>query len=317
MKVISFIGTLPAKLLQRPTDDNKKFITLNLFAQGAKAAGDVGLAVNGLQYQTCDAAVMLGWVHENGKDAPHLRFRKQILDSQLAAGARTVVIDSNLFLYKDTNNPHYYLRYSFDGVFPDTGEYCDSMIDQDRWPQIQRDMNVHLKDYRTQGNHILVCLQRNGGWSMGNQDVEHWAINTITAIRRYSDRPIRVRPHPGDKKSGRYIHRIVSMTNNIGRGGVQISTNTSFASDLKHCWAVVNHNSSPAVGAVIEGIPAFVTDPTRSQAGEVANTDISLIENPVLPDRDRWINRISQFHWSHNDVSSGRCWSHMRQWVRS
>jgi hypothetical protein len=50
--------------------------------------------------------------------------------------------------------------------------------------------------------------------------------------------------------------------------------------NLKHCWAAVAHNSSPTVGAAIEGIPVFVTDPARSQCRDIANTDLSQIENP-------------------------------------
>ena len=85
--------------------------------------------------------------------------------------------------------------------------------------------------------------------------------------------------------------------------------------DLKNCWAVVNYNSSPAVGAAIEGYPVFITDPNRSQCREIANVDLSKIENPNLPDRLSWLQRISMFHWNFEDLRSGRCWSHMRQYV--
>jgi hypothetical protein len=79
---------------------------------------------------------------------------------------------------------------------------------------------------------------------------------------------------------------------------------------------VVNHNSSPAVAAVLEGVPVFVTDPERSQAREVANTSLSRIENPEMPERLQWVQRISQFHWSHDEVKSGICWAHMKKWVQ-
>jgi hypothetical protein len=85
--------------------------------------------------------------------------------------------------------------------------------------------------------------------------------------------------------------------------------------DFKNCWAVISHNSSPGVAAAIEGIPVFVTDPVRSQVRDVANTDLSKIENPTLPDREQCINRISQFHWSHDELKSGECWQHMKGWA--
>lgn len=316
MKVVSFIGTLPGKLLSKPHHDNPKVQTLIKFAEGVTAAGDQGVVSAVPQYQPCDVAVMVGWVHEHGKSAPHLKFRQDILQQQQQQGGRVVIADSNLFLYANTDNPHYYLRYSFDGVFPCTGEYCDNNPDPERWNQIQRDMGVRLSPWRDNGNHILMCLQRDGGWSMAGFSVIDWALITAKQIRQYSNRPIRIRSHPGDKKAGRYCREILDL---FARHGIQdvtlSSASTSLSRDFKHCWAVVCHNSSPGVAAAIEGIPVFVTDAARSQAREVANLDIAMIENPDMPQRETWIQRISQFHWSYADLSSGRCWRHMRNWV--
>jgi hypothetical protein len=69
---------------------------------------------------------------------------------------------------------------------------------------------------------------------------------------------------------------------------------------------------------VIEGIPAFITDdPGYCQAGDVANRDFSLIESPWMPDREQWIRKLAQCHWSFEDTQSGRCWAHMRNWVKT
>jgi hypothetical protein len=316
MKVVSFLATLPAKSLAAPKPGDRKIGTLQRFAQGATAAGDQGQLHVPQVYEPCDVAVILGWVHEHGKDAAHLRFRRHILEQQQSRGGHTVIADSNLFLYQDQNNPHYYLRYSFDGVFPNTGKYCDDRVDAARWIQVQQDMGVAIKPWRTQGSHILLCLQREGGWSMGGQGVVDWAIGTICQIRAVTGRPIRVRVHPGDKKSGRYVGEIMRRCEKNRMGGVSVSeSGTGFLTDLAGAWAVVNHNSSPAVGAAIEGVPVFVTDPVRSQARDIANTDLANIEKPAMPDRDHWINRISQFHWSHAELTNGACWRHMRQWI--
>ena len=86
--------------------------------------------------------------------------------------------------------------------------------------------------------------------------------------------------------------------------------------DLQNCWAVVNHNSSPTVGSVIEGYPIFVTDPVRSQCTPVANTELSLIETPAMPDRQSWVERIAMCHWSHQDVVSGAAWRHIRTYIK-
>ena len=62
---------------------------------------------------------------------------------------------------------------------------------------------------------------------------------------------------------------------------VDISTPTrTLMQDLMNAYCVISYNSSPAVVSAIEGVPIFVLDPERSQAKEVANTNLRDLENP-------------------------------------
>ena len=319
MKVISYLATLPKKLEPTPESlqkQNDKANTLRYFIEGVNKLGDEGKIIETMQYEPADVAVILGWVHENGKTGAHLSFRQEIIDRQKATGGRTVIADSNLFLYKNTANPGYWLRYSYDGVFPTTGEYCDSDPDPIRWGVIQQAIGVELKPWRKNGDHILLCLQRDGGWSMAGWDVVDWALSTITALRKSTERPIRIRPHPGDKRAKKYCDRLLKLCRGRNLLNVHLSNVTSLEQDLSHCWAMVNHNSSPAVAAVLEGVPVFVTDPERSQCKEIANINLTNIENPIIYDRELWVKRISQFHWSHAELQAGHCWKHMKQWAK-
>ena len=149
------------------------------------------------------------------------------------------------------------------------------------------------------------------GW-----DVVDWALKNIIEIRKYSDRPIRIRPHPGDKKARKYCDRLLKLCQGRRINHVTISgEGTSLMQDFVNCWVVVNHNSSPGVAAVMEGIPVILTDPVRSQAGDIATQGINRIENPLMPDREAWVQRISQLHWSHEELRSGACWAHMKKWA--
>ena len=320
MKVISYTATLPKKEQYTPEslkNATDKLNTLTYFAQGVNACGDEGIVETNMTYQPSDVAVILGWVHEHGKTAAHLQFRKEILDGQRATGGRTVIADSNLFLYKNKENPGYWLRYSYDGIFANTGEYCDQQPHPNRWNQVQTFCKVQLQPWRTSGNHILLCLQRDGGWSMAGWDVLDWAIKTIVEIRKYSNRPIRIRPHPGDKRAVKYCDRLLKLCQGRRLTQIEISQPTSLLmQDFANCWAVVNHNSSPGVAAAIEGIPIFLTDPERSQARDVATLSLNRMENPFMPDRQEWVHRISQFHWSHNELRTGACWTHMKKWAK-
>lgn len=295
--------------------NQEKINLLKNFALGVTAAGDQAININELYRIDSDVAIIQGWVTGKQDRSPHLLLRNTVIETQLTQRKYVVGVDSNLFLYSDTANPLHYLRYSFNGIFPNTGIYCDTAIDTDRWKKISVNLNIPLKDYRTSGDHILICLQRNGGWSMGNIDVQEWATQTINTIRLHSDRPIVIRPHPGDKSSREYLDPRNPKCKIKFSKSIRLSTNKDLVDDLRNCWAAVNYNSSPVVGAAIEGIPIFVTDPVKSQCAEIANLDLTQIENPTLHDRQRWVERLSMFHWNFTELKTGECWSHMRKFI--
>jgi hypothetical protein len=311
MKVVTYLSCLP------PNNKNiEKGEILERFTKGVKSVGDEILLHTGNTLIDCDVALSVGWVHESSKNSTHLQLRRSIYEKQIQQNKKVLLADSNLFLYKNSSNPLHYLRYSFNGVFPNTGIYCDDVIDTARWTKLSNNLGLRLVDYRINGNHILLCLQRNGGWSMAGYDVVDWTAKTIKEIRRYSNREIIIRAHPGDRSAKNYLSPD-NLMKKIGTfKGVRLSRDGStLEDDLKNCWAVVNHNSSPAVGAAIEGYPIFVTDPIRSQCAEIANLDLTQIENPNLPDRQRWVERLAMFHWNFEEIESGECWSHMRKYV--
>lgn len=287
----------------------EKPMILDYFVEGVNRTGDTGIAHRQMNVIPCDVALIQGFVHEHGKTLPHLLLRKAAIDLQKSNNKRSLIVDSNLFLYTDPGNTKRYLRYSFDGVFPTTGFYFDKDIDPARWGKIKNILNFDLKPYRQSGNHILICLQRNGGWSMRGFDVIKWLNQTISQIKAVSDRPIVIRPHPGDKK--------IKSLLNIKQKNVNISTKLSLKDDLKNAWATVVYNSSPSVASIIEGVPAFLTDPypEHSQSMEVANLNIKDIENPNLADRQKWIEKLSMCHWNFQELRSGEAWDFFKRYI--
>jgi hypothetical protein len=295
--------------------NQEKIDLLKYFSQGVSVSGNTAIDSYDYQHQLTDVGVIQGWLGQGDITTPHLILRNNVIQEQIKRNKYVVAVDSNLFLYSNTDNPLHYLRYSFNGVFPNTGIYCDTNIDPTRWQKLSKNLNLSLKDYRTSGDHILVCLQRNGGWSMGPLDVQDWAIQTINTIRQHTDRPIVIRAHPGDKASREYLDPRSPKCRIKFSKAVRLSANANLVDDLRNCWAAVNYNSSPVVGAAIEGIPIFVMDPIKSQCTEVANTDLSQIETPILHNRQSWVERLSMFHWSFNELKSGECWMHMRNYL--
>lgn len=307
MKVVSYKNVVPIK-----NNSREKNLLLVHFINGVNQTGDIGVYYDGYQVQESEVGLIQGWQHERGKTAAHLKLRQDVIDTQLQKNKYVISADSNLFLYANpSNEPHHYLRYSFNGVFPTTGIYCDNNPDPARWQQISKDLNITLQDYKTKGKNIVLCCQRNGGWSMGHYDTVDWIVNTVHEIRKYSDRRIVIRGHPKDKKASQYLnnHRIHSLPN------VKLSLNVPLEADLYKAWAVVNHNSSSIVGPIIQGYHAFVTNPNNSQCKEVAHNHFKYIEQPEYFDRQKWLERISMFHWKFSELEDGSCWRHMREYI--
>lgn len=306
----SYLSSLPKKI-----NSQEKINALAFLVEGAKKCGDNAELTDTYDYVPCDIGAIIGNAFDSNPNKihlPHYRVRKMVMETQHNLGLYWLSVDSNVFIYLDKSNPQKYLRYSFNGVFPSTGIYCNDRPGEENWANIRRDYNTDLKPWRQNGEHIIIACQRPMGWSMRGQNLTAWLKQTFDAVRRYSDRPIVIRWHPGDVKAFPHYESLLKQYQAI------ISPpQRHIAEDLKNAWALVCHNSTPSSVAVIEGIPSFITDdPGYCQAGDVANLDLAQIENPRMPDRESWIRRLAQCHWSFADLRSGRCWAHMRQYVQ-
>jgi|TARA_B100002019_G_scaffold290492_1_gene308299 hypothetical protein len=310
MKVVSYLSSVPANGLGV---NSQKELLLRYFVAGVQHP-DRGFVHAGKDIeQNADVGVIQGWVHENTK-APHLQVRKNVIRTYKKQQKHVIACDANLFLFHNKQNPWGYLRYSFDGVFPNTGIYCDTEIDPKRWLRISNTIKLKLHERKKAGSHILLCLQRNGGWSMDGLGVTEWIASTVKKIRKYSDRPILLRAHPGDKRAPEYLLDRFSRIRKLDN--VKVSTfGRRLEDDLIKAHAVVNHNSSSIVGPLIYGFPAFITDPGRSQCAEVCHHNFKNIEEPLEFDREAWLQRISMFHWNFDELKSGEAWSHMRGFI--
>ena len=303
MKVVSYLGGVPS-----PHKSPHKTEVLTRFAAGVNLHNDNGIVHTGRELIQSDVGVIQGWVHAQSPNTPHLNLRRNV--SNNTHNKHTIIIDSNLFNYNLGKLYHkHYSRYSMDGVFPTTGNYFKDAIDPNRWKQISQDLQISLKDWRTSGDHILLACQRNGGWSMDRYAVTDWVSKTIKELRKYTDRPIVVRGHPGDKNAINYL----------SQHGVDwnLSRKEKITDDFKNAWATITYNSSPGVASAIEGIPTFVTDPNPkvSQAHLVANTNLADIENPKMFERQDWVEQLSMCHWKFEELSNGSAWAHMRNYV--
>jgi len=304
LKVVAYKAGVP-----NPHKSPHKVEVLDKFIQGVQACGDIGILHDKTNILESDVNLIQGWVHAGSPNSTHLQVRRRAYDANKNAGKHTIIVDSNLFNYDVGKfHPMHYSRYSMDGVFPTTGNYFGDSPDPSRWKQISKDLGLSLKDWRQNGIHILITTQRNGGWSMAGLGVVDWLEQTVKEIRKYTDRPIVVRGHPGDKNAVKYLKSNKRYT---------VSKNPKLTQDLQNAWATITYNSSPGVASAIEGIPLFVTDPNPkiSQAYDVANTNLSQIETPQIFERQQWIERLAMCHWKFQELQDGSAWRYMREYL--
>ena len=309
VRVIGYTKVIPPGKALKPSKPNHKLDIIKNFIEGVRMCGDNGLVYDGYEMVDCDVAMMQGFLHDKSSHVPHINLRRNI--TMNTRNKAFITADSNLFLYKARQNePYHYLRYSINGVFGNTGEYCNDTPTDLQWNKIKRDLGVELKPWSiNEREFVLLCLQRNGGWSMKGKDVVVWANHKIAEIRRHTTRPIIVRPHPGDKKAPEYC-KLINGEN------VRISFEPMIEHDLAKSCVTIGYNSSPLVASVIEGVPIICEDPASSQVGEVCHTDLSQLSALKPIDRESWIRKIAQCHWSFADLRSGECWQHMKRYLK-
>lgn len=303
MKVAVYMSGIPRK-----SKNEFKRLILRSFADGVTALGDKVVIVEDNRIVDCDIAVIQGYVHEGSRQSPHLMIRRNAMDHQKQQGKHSLIIDSNLYQFLNPDDINKYLRYSIGSIFPTDGWYFDQQRDLTRWKKIKQSYNFDERNWST-GSDILVCLQRNGGWSMKGKDVTEWVAQTITKLRNYSSRPIVLRGHPGDIETLNKFD--LSHFPNVSK---QHPKDVTLRKQLARSHATITYNSSPGVASILYGTPVFVTDPApqNSQCWPICNTDLSKIERPETHDRQDFYHRLAQCHWTLDEVSIGDAWRFIR-----
>lgn len=143
---------------------------------------------------------------------------------------------------------------------------------------------------------ILIATQHEQSlqWE-GMGSINEWVGSLVREIKTYTDRKIKVRPHP-------------RATSQITVSGVEVEVPKKLpgsydAFDINYAYhCVINHNSGPAIQAAINGTPVICN--ASSLAGELSGK-LSEIENISLPDRSDWFLRLCHTEWTVEEIAKG------------
>ena len=301
--VVVYLSSLP-----RIADRDRKVQLLKAFAEGSKFAGAKTFVQTNYQVVPARLGVILGWYGQTFS-GPHIHLRKSVIDWSRANGQNCMPIDGSCFKFADPNSM--YVRYSLDGVFYNEHEYANKNSINTKWNQLRHDLKMRGIRPWTEpgtGQHILICLQRDGGWNMKGANFDEWLAHTVREIRRQTDKPILIRPHPKRK----YNLKKYLKQDNI----FESVKGSTLEQDIEGAYACVFYNSSSSVASILKGVPAFVQD-QDAVTWDVANHDIRNILNPARPERKQWLYDLASCHWSDEEVRQGLVWKHFEPYLKS
>jgi hypothetical protein len=149
----------------------------------------------------------------------------------------------------------------------------------DRFKQFNKKFTPWKKD----GRKILVAAPDEKPCKFYGITKDRWVAETVAKIKEHTDRPVEVR-----ERAAKRIDRIANDT-----------LQSALDNDV---FALVTFNSVAAVESIFYGVPTFTLAPANA-ASPVALQDLSKIENPYYPDKDKlyaWACHLAygQFHVS-------------------
>jgi hypothetical protein len=186
-------------------------------------------------------------------------------------------------------------------------DFANQTVDSERWKKF----NIELKPWRSTGDTIIICGQhhRSHQWR-NNLSMNLWFEQQINEVRKYTNRQIWVRPHPRNP-IGLNVDKWKNVSYKYPQRDQNTYDDTDFKEILKHAWAVINYSSNPAMMAVFNGVPVFVSEASLSY--DVGNTMISEINNPVMPDRTQWANKLAYTEWWPKEIEEGLPWKRIKK----
>ncbi len=148
---------------------------------------------------------------------------------------------------------------------------------------------------KRRGEILIACQHQESLQWEGMPIMRVWVEQMISKIRERTNRRIIVRPHPRSPFPFKMPNIIVEKPQKIPETYDDFDIFYNY-----HC--VINHNSGPAVQAAIQGVPILCD--SSSLAAPLSNSWENL-ENPVLPDRERWFLELCHTEWTVDEIRQG------------
>lgn len=148
---------------------------------------------------------------------------------------------------------------------------------------------IELKKWKKSGDHILVIPPSYHTAKWYDIDETKWVKDTVDEIKKHTNRPIRVR----------YKYK------NGVKFGDRVDKDNPLQNDLRKCHAIVSFHSMCASHAVREGVPSFCSEHSPAAPVSLLLNQLDKIENPIRPDRERWMATLLGSQFTLSEMKSG------------
>ena len=158
--------------------------------------------------------------------------------------------------------------------------------------------NIEVKPW-IDGDHILICPSSNTmTMFMCGMDAETWAAKMYEEVKKYTNRPIKVRFKP-------------RKNNTSGPAAADVS----IEEELYDAHAVITSASLTAIDALKLGVPVFTDQPKYNPAAWCANTDFSKLNNPEYYDREHLFYNLAYKQYSIPEMRDGTCYENSQLYL--
>ena len=151
-----------------------------------------------------------------------------------------------------------------------------------------RRLAIPISDWKKGGRKIIIAAPDDKPCRFYGIEKEQWIEQTVNTIKEHTDREIIIRERVKSR-----LDRVVYNT-----------LKEALADDV-HC--LVTFNSNAATESVMLGIPAFTLAPSHA-ASPVTSNDLSLIENPYYPDKEKvyaWACHLAYLQFHNDELRDG------------
>ena len=165
---------------------------------------------------------------------------------------------------------------------------CNSIVNRpsDRWDRL----TVPVTSLSRGSSIVVIPPDPKKLNTLRQGTEEEWINETVSNIKKYTDRPIRIRYRPGSRRD-------------------RMTTYTFFDYITDNTWCVVGHSSNALVEAAMADIPVISVG--VSAVKSLYNYKIEDIEQIKVADsslKQAWLNHLSYSQFTQEELRSGAAW---------